>query len=58
MNLDERITSHEIDFVVILQPTNLNNQIYAEDIIHKDQLTAFMCSKNKLSDKQKLIGKT
>lgn len=55
--LRRKLLLHEIDFVVILQPTNLNNQIYAEDIIHKDQLTAFMCSKNKLSDKQKIDWK-
>lgn len=55
--LRRKLLLHEIDFVVILQPTNLNNQIYAEDIIHKDQLTAFMCSKNKLSDKQRIDWK-
>ena len=31
--LRRKLLLHEIDFVVILQPTNLNNQIYAEDII-------------------------
>lgn len=55
--LRRKLLLHEIDFVVILQPTNLNNQIYAEDIIHKDQLTAFMCHKNKLSKKEKIQWK-
>ena len=55
--LRRRLLLHEIDFVVILQPTNLNNQIYAEDIIHRDQLTAFMCSKNVLANKDTITWK-
>ena len=47
--LRRKLLLHEIDFVVILQPTNLNPQIYVEDVLHSDQLTAFMCKKNPLA---------
>lgn len=55
--LRRKLLLHEIDFVVILQPTNLNPQIYVEDILHTDQLTAFMCDKNPLAKKERITWK-
>ncbi|KAF0226079.1 MAG: LysR family transcriptional [Erysipelotrichaceae bacterium] len=40
--LEKQMVLHEIDFAIILQPTDLKQQLFSEDLIHKDELTAFM----------------
>lgn len=52
--LRRKLLLHEIDFVVILKPTNLNQQVYSEDLIHTDQLTAFMSNQNLLASKDQI----
>lgn len=48
--LEKRMVLHEIDFAVILQPTDLKSQLFHEDLIHRDELTAFMSINHPLAN--------
>ena len=54
-DLRKMLLLHEVDFAVLLQPTDLNSQMYKEELIRRDQLTAFMSINNPLS-KKKMIS--
>jgi DNA-binding transcriptional LysR family regulator len=49
--LRRQLILQEIDFAIILQPTDLNPQVFKEEIILIDQLTCFMSTRHTLSSK-------
>lgn len=49
--LEKRMVLHEIDFAVILRPTDLKPQLFSEDLIHRDELTAFLSEDHPLAGK-------
>lgn len=49
--LRRQLILQEIDFAIILQPTDLNPQVFKEEIILIDQLTCFMSNRHPLSKK-------
>lgn len=44
----------ELDFAVLLSPTDLHGQVFQEDVLQKDALTAFMSPNHPFKDKEKL----
>ena len=51
-DLRKKLILHEIDFAILLQPSDLNPQTFKEDVIHQDELTAFMSIHNPLAQKK------
>jgi DNA-binding transcriptional LysR family regulator len=52
--LRRQLILQEIDFAVLLQPTDLNPQVFKEEIILIDQLTCFMSTRHPLSNKESI----
>jgi DNA-binding transcriptional LysR family regulator len=52
--LRRQLILQEIDFAIILQPTDLNPQVFKEEIILIDQLTCFMSTRHTLSSKDSI----
>lgn len=50
--LEKRMILHEIDFAVILSPTDLKPQLFHENLIHRDELTAFMSEGHPLAQQE------
>jgi DNA-binding transcriptional LysR family regulator len=49
--LQRLLKLQEIDYAIILQPTDLNSTHFKEEIIYQDELTCFMCSEHPLAKK-------
>ncbi len=47
--LRRQLILQEIDFAILLQPTDLNPQVFKEEIIYINQLTCFMSKKHPLA---------
>lgn len=45
---------NDLDYVVLIEPTNLDPKAYEEYVIQIDEMTAFMSAQHRLSDKDKL----
>lgn len=52
--LRRQLILQEIDFAILLQPTDLNPQVFREEIIYVDQLTCFMSQKHPLAHKDSI----
>lgn len=52
--LRRQLILQEIDFAILLQPTDLNPQVFREEIILIDQLTCFMSTRHPLSTKSSI----
>ncbi len=52
--LQRLLKLQEIDFAIILQPTDLNHQHFKEELIYQDELSCFMCIDHPLAKKDYL----
>lgn len=52
--LRRQLILQEIDFAILLQPTDLNPQVFKEEIILIDQLTCFMSTRHPLAMKSSI----
>lgn len=52
--LRRKLLLHEVDFAMLLQPSDLNPAVFAEDVIHNDELTVFMSDHHPLAQKENL----
>lgn len=52
--LQRLLKLQEIDFAIILQPTDLNHQHFKEELIYQDELACFMCVNHPLAKKQSI----
>lgn len=55
--LRKMLILNEIDFAVLLKPTDLNPKLFEEQVLYQDQLSAFMSVDNELSKQEKLEWK-
>jgi DNA-binding transcriptional LysR family regulator len=52
--LQRLLKLQEIDFAIILQPTDLNHQHFKEELIYHDELACFMCVDHPLAKQEKI----
>lgn len=53
-DLRKKLLLHEVDFAVLLQPSDLNPAVFAEEVIHNDELTVFMSEHHPLAHQETL----